>query len=505
MSFWDYIVSPLTGAIVGLFTNWIAIKMLFRPRKAIYIGKFKVPFTPGVIPKEKERLAKVIGKTVKDNLLTKENLQDEINRNDIPKVVSEKIDELVLDLKTNDYTVFDLINKVPFENKNEIILKGEQNLNLKIEEFLNSETLRESLNNIMAENLISYLKTHNISNISGEFYAKSETFFFDLQKNYLTEENINNFISSEIDKSFLKLKSKDYKFKEVVTDNQFEITLDFINDIIDKIPDTFEDLLEKNPDLDRQIFELVSKVIEDNTNTLTRLIINDKRIYENTKRSIIDFFRNEAKVLQTKVKVRGFLTDAKEKDLNIFLDKVNLEDLTGLKSIAIDIINTNNTEKNVSKILNIIKTNLKNHESLSYYEILSKFIDDFDNTLNNLIKEISEKIIKEAKIKTKREFPKLKNYIFKFKVNTIFEFADDEKILKLKAETIKFAESAVKKAFDYAMEKIDIVAVVERQINKFDEEEMENIILDIVHKELKIITVLGGVLGLFIGSIQLFL
>jgi uncharacterized membrane protein YheB (UPF0754 family) len=63
------------GAIIGYFTNDIAIKMLFRPYRALYIGTKRVPFTPGLIPRNQERLAKNISKTIMGSLLTPEELQ----------------------------------------------------------------------------------------------------------------------------------------------------------------------------------------------------------------------------------------------------------------------------------------------------------------------------------------------------------------------------------------------------------------------------------------------
>jgi uncharacterized membrane protein YheB (UPF0754 family) len=72
---WLYLAPPLAGAIVGYFTNDVAIKMLFRPYQAKYIGKFKLPFTPGLIPSNQERLAKRISDTIMGSLLTPEELQ----------------------------------------------------------------------------------------------------------------------------------------------------------------------------------------------------------------------------------------------------------------------------------------------------------------------------------------------------------------------------------------------------------------------------------------------
>ena len=69
---WKMVAAPVVGAVIGYLTNWIAVKMLFHPRYEIRIGGWKLPFTPGVIPKGQPRLARGIGKVVKTQLLTTE-------------------------------------------------------------------------------------------------------------------------------------------------------------------------------------------------------------------------------------------------------------------------------------------------------------------------------------------------------------------------------------------------------------------------------------------------
>ncbi len=73
---WLYVSPPVLGAVIGYFTNDIAIKMLFRPYRAIYIGGRKIPFTPGLIPSNQERLAQRISETIMGSLLTPEELQN---------------------------------------------------------------------------------------------------------------------------------------------------------------------------------------------------------------------------------------------------------------------------------------------------------------------------------------------------------------------------------------------------------------------------------------------
>ncbi|BBA79284.1 hypothetical protein RGRSB_0744 [cyanobacterium endosymbiont of Rhopalodia gibberula] len=72
---WTILIPPAAGMIIGYFTNDIAINMLFRPYRAIHIGKRRVPFTPGLIPRNQERLAKKVSDTIMGSLLTPEELQ----------------------------------------------------------------------------------------------------------------------------------------------------------------------------------------------------------------------------------------------------------------------------------------------------------------------------------------------------------------------------------------------------------------------------------------------
>ena len=93
----EYITGPLIGAIIGSFTNFIAVKMLFYPRKQILLFDHPLPFTPGVIPKGKERLAGTIGNTVASSLLTKSDIE--------AMVLSKEIEDEVCDTVLRHLTI----------------------------------------------------------------------------------------------------------------------------------------------------------------------------------------------------------------------------------------------------------------------------------------------------------------------------------------------------------------------------------------------------------------
>ena len=72
---WIVLLPPVLGGVIGYFTNDIAIKMLFRPYKPKYFLGKRLPFTPGLIPSNQQRLAKKISDVIMRSLLTPEEMQ----------------------------------------------------------------------------------------------------------------------------------------------------------------------------------------------------------------------------------------------------------------------------------------------------------------------------------------------------------------------------------------------------------------------------------------------
>ena len=100
--------APLIGGVIGYITNDIAIKMLFRPRKAIYIGSWKVPFTPGLIPQQKERIARSIGDVVSAQLLDTETLRAAVLSEESIDLLRTKITAFIDSFSTCEDTAEEL-------------------------------------------------------------------------------------------------------------------------------------------------------------------------------------------------------------------------------------------------------------------------------------------------------------------------------------------------------------------------------------------------------------
>lgn len=72
---WQLLTGPVVGAVIGYITNDIAVRMMFRPHTEKRIFGRRVPFTPGMIPKERPRLARAIRDVLDQELLSPEVLE----------------------------------------------------------------------------------------------------------------------------------------------------------------------------------------------------------------------------------------------------------------------------------------------------------------------------------------------------------------------------------------------------------------------------------------------
>ena len=105
----SYIIAPLLGGVIGYITNDIAIRMLFRPHKAKYVFGIHIPFTPGIIPKEKGRIAEAVGGVISENLMNKEVLEKYLLSEDMTGKVRSAVEKFIATQQRNNETVLQFL------------------------------------------------------------------------------------------------------------------------------------------------------------------------------------------------------------------------------------------------------------------------------------------------------------------------------------------------------------------------------------------------------------
>lgn len=237
------ISGPIIGAIIGYVTNYIAVRMLFRPYKQKRIGKLKIPFTPGIIPKRQPQIAKAVGKAVGENLFTEEDIKKSFS------VMEFNVKSLL-----KDYTFLDVLSK--FDQDGTLSEKGVDYITDKLYEEVKSVDLgliiSEQGKKVFLEKKASlgmmamFIGDKLISNVAGELKNKTNEYI---------EENGREIIRKKVKHKFEKLKGENLSeicnnelIEGLLNDFISEFLLNFIQKGVEKID--------------------VSKVVEDKINAM---------------------------------------------------------------------------------------------------------------------------------------------------------------------------------------------------------------------------------------------
>jgi uncharacterized membrane protein YheB (UPF0754 family) len=145
----EWILIPLLAALIGWFTNYLAVKMIFRPYEPINVLGIKVQ---GLIPKKRKELAEKVGEVVSDSLFTEEELQKILSSINYNEILARKIDELISkNLVPIISKIFPFISSLPEETttkiKNEILKYIEKNVSFTLDrqilEQVDSSTIKD--------------------------------------------------------------------------------------------------------------------------------------------------------------------------------------------------------------------------------------------------------------------------------------------------------------------------------------------------------------------------
>lgn len=183
----------IIGAVIGGFTNSLAIKMLFRPYKPLYIGKWRVPFTPGLIPKRRGELAEQLGKMVVEHLLTPESIKrkflNESFQSEMTSLAQMELERLL----NREESLEEVLMKIGIQNTQQ---KAERRLDAFIEnkyESLMDKYRKKPVRNILSVELLEKLDS-KIPLISSYILQKGVDYFSSVEGELRTARMIDEFL-----------------------------------------------------------------------------------------------------------------------------------------------------------------------------------------------------------------------------------------------------------------------------------------------------------------------
>ena len=161
----NYIFTPLIAAGIGYVTNDIAIRMLFRPHKAKHIFGRRVWFTPGVIPKEKGRIAASIGEAISANLMNHDVMKETLLSDEMLQKVGIAFDELVAKLTDDREPLRDYLSHYMAEEELVTLEKSAtQELSIMVADKLVNSGLGKQIAHIAVEHALDKMQ-HGVAGL----------------------------------------------------------------------------------------------------------------------------------------------------------------------------------------------------------------------------------------------------------------------------------------------------------------------------------------------------
>ncbi|MEF9951363.1 MAG: DUF445 family protein [Clostridium sp.] len=469
----DNLFTILLCSVIGYITNYIAIKMLFRPYNEIRVLGMRVPFTPGIIPKEKERIAVSISEAISSHILNKEYLKELLTKDKTRNTIKSTLNQYITEILTSSRTLKSMVssdaNSSVIENNiTEYILQlisknlqKEKNI-----ELISDYIYKQSVNII--ENKNQVLKDKIASSI--ELILKKDT----------TREAINSVIISSINNI-----DDETRINDIFSGFSYEHCERMVLKNEDKIINTINVFLDSD-DTKEIIQSAATKIIKSQLGSLVSMFLSTDTIGDRANEAIKEYINdtdNRVDLLKGVTSGLYNIQFIKVGALKNFIStNIDLKDFLQsiLTSSSTSNIIDNLIDQGISKAKNNLALTLKD----SIYQNIRRaaYSSEFNSAIRSYVYSMVNRIVN-------RPFNSLN-----IKSEGIVGYTDQfaENILDILANKI-----------DSILDYINVTKIVREKIIEFDVRYAEEIILSIVNKELKAITMFGAVLGALIGVVTI--
>ncbi|MBF2214475.1 DUF445 family protein [Staphylococcus epidermidis] len=337
----------ILGAIIGGVTNMIAIKMLFHPFKPYYIFRFRIPFTPGLIPKRREEIARKIGQVIEEHLITEELIRQKLNQQQSRNMIQQLIQKQISKLKNDDVTIkniakflgIDVNELVDYKLTTKVLSKlnfwYEKNKYRKLSEILSQSFLDqckgqiEYITDFLCERARNYLSSEKGER---DIYEMLDTFFNEkgriigLLQMFMTKESIADRIQQEL------IRLTQHPQSQII--------------ITKVLNDEYETFKDKNLDeiIKAQQFKNYSQLVLNELKTYLNLKDKTQRPINQIVPQFIQFLEDDTSKRMTDLIIKGtskHLTNIMKK-INLrqlIEEQINTFDLKYIENLIIEIAN----------------------------------------------------------------------------------------------------------------------------------------------------------------------
>lgn len=525
MDLWFIALLPFIGALIGYVTNWVAIRMLFRPYEEKRIMGMRVPFTPGLIPKRRDEMAGSIGRSVSNHLLTEESIGARLMQPTFRKQIEQLVDKTSANWLRKD---LDSVNElVPAKFKPEW-QNWKSTIKSRLGEWVANLAVSPELHNLIEQQteiqLRKWLDTPLEDLLPQEFMDEAPDKLATVLQRVMEDESLQDRIDDFFARGMNSLVEKDQSLSDFLPDRLREVAYEKMHEMVPVILGRMVNILEDvrvRKRIKVQLFELVDELLNKQ--------FREESVWDQFKYGLMESFVISPEDLKARIEdgvdqaaprfaemvrrddVQEKVYQAMVESIDKFLDKkiseFHMTDETRsdlrerFSKWLTDLLKSETLHEQLVKL---VSDTINNHREKTLREILPDFSDE---AITRTSERASAKIIEWLQSDPTQEkfttFVSNQVDVWMDKpLGRLDRFIPDETMQRGQIFVSEQIIAWLVRETPLIVEKLDVQQVVADQVDKFSLPKVEAIIMGVTGRQLKAITWFGALLGFVLGLAQ---
>jgi uncharacterized membrane protein YheB (UPF0754 family) len=516
-----YLIPPLLGALIGYVTNYIAIRMLFRPLRPWHLFGVRLPLTPGIIPAKRGELAQRMGEMVGSHLLTANDIRQTLEKPAFNRELKSAVNDKLRAFLDRDLGPLQTLVPDSYQRRfRDLVTTVRGKAVNAVSDYLASDAfeqlvrsfIREKGDALLARDLDSFLTPSRYQGLQSHLDTRLTTVLRSPQ----TAKTVERFVDDRLE----RLLHSDRPLRDLLPKDLVDVLLQQLEREVPPLLERFGGLLY-DPDFRERLAERGRQGIEaflDSLGGLTGLLsgfINIDKIYnripeflDKAGEEVSHWLREEKTQQQVAGMLRERLEGLLDKPLSRFLEKAPYEKVAGARRYLSErSVAAVQSRRTTDLLLGFADKGLQQVKDRSFRSLLDDNLPA--EGVERIQRELGDRLLKlvrsaEAAVAIDAVFrDKLEDWIFRQPLGRLAERLSADILEEIEEGLYRQVGEVLQKEVPPLIETLNVKRMVEDKVNQLDILQVEGLLMGIMQEQFKYINLFGAILGFLIGLLNL--
>ena len=521
ISWLPWLMPPLLGALIGYVTNYIAIRMLFRPLRPWHFFGVRLPLTPGIIPAKRGELAQRMGEMVGSHLLTADDVRLTLEKPAFRRELKSAVNDKLQAFLSRELGSLDSLVPEGYQRRfAELVSTLRVKVVAAVTDYLASSAFEKQLRSFIQEKGDSLLARDLESFLTPERYQKLQSHLDTRVTTILHSDATADAVERFVEDRLERLLQSERSLRDLLPNDLVEVILQQLEKEVPPLLERFGGMLY-DPDFRQRLVERARQGIDtflDSLGGLAGLLsgfVDLDKIYnripefiDKAGEELSHWLREEKTQQQVAGMLRERLEGLLDKPVSRFLEKAPYEKVAGARRYLSErSVAAVKSRRTTELLLGFADKGLHRVKDRSFRSLLDENLPE--GGMEQLQKDLVERLLTLARsVEAANSIDtvikeKLEDWIFEKPLGRLAERLPADVLEELEDGLYRQVGDVLQKEVPPLIETLNVTRMVEEKVNQLDILQVEDLLMGVMKEQFKYINLFGAVLGFLIGLINL--